>query len=77
MNFFWSIIIATHLISLIFLGLGLLRYLAYKRRNIFVESKYTLLFGVVGMNHMIVSYIVFVLVYTLGAILFVFYLSSL
>lgn len=77
MNFFWSIIIATHVISVIFLGLSLLRYFAYKKRNSIVETRFTMLFSFIKLNHVIVSYVGFVFVYTIVSILFILYLASL
>jgi hypothetical protein len=77
MNFFWSIIIATHVISVIFLGLSLLRYFAYKKRNTIIDTRFTMLFGFIKLNHVIVTYVGFVLAYTIAAILFILYLASL
>lgn len=77
MNLFWGIIIATHLVSLTFLGLALLRYFAYKRRNTIIENKYTKLFRVIRPDHVMVTYVGFVLFYTFGSVLLVLYLASL
>lgn len=77
MNFFWSIIIGVHVISVIFLGLSLLRYFAYKKRNIIIETKFSMLFGFVRLGHVVTAYVGFVFVYTVASILFILYLASL
>lgn len=77
MNIFWGIIIITHIVSLTFLGLAILRYFAYKKRNNIIENKYTLLFGFIRLEHMVIAYIAFVLAYTFGSTLLVYYLSTL
>ncbi len=77
MNIFWGIIILTHIVSLSFLGLAILRYFAYKKRNNIIENKYTLLFGFIRLEHVIIGYIAFVLAYTFGSTLLVYYLSTL
>lgn len=77
MNFFWGIIITTHLISLIFLGLALLRYFAYKKRNTIIETRYTMLFGFIKPDHVVITYSAFVLAYTFGSVMLIHYLFSL
>jgi hypothetical protein len=76
MSLFWPIIIITHICSLVFLGLSLLRYFAYKKRNTIIENKYTLLFGFVRLEHMVWMYVIFVLAYTVGTFLFIYYLMG-
>ncbi len=77
MNIFWGIIILTHIASLTFLGLAVLKYFAYKKRNNIIENRYTLLFGFIRLEHVIITYIAFVLAYTFGSTLLVYYLSTL
>ena len=77
MNLFWGTVIATHLVSLIFMGLALLRYFAYKKRNIIIENRYSMLFGFIRPDHVVVIYVGFVLAYTFGSVMLIYYLASL
>ncbi len=77
MNLFWGTIITTHMVSLIFMGLSLLRYLAYKKRNTIIENGYSMLLGFIRPDHVVMIYVGFVLLYTVGSMMLIFYLSSL
>lgn len=77
MNLFWGTIIITHMVSLIFMGLALLRYFAYKKRNTIIENRYSMLMGFIRPDHVVMIYVGFVLLYTVGSMMFIFYLSSL
>jgi len=59
------------------MGLALLRYLAYKKRNTIIENSYSMLLGFIRPDHVVMIYVGFVLAYTFGSVTFIFYLSSL
>lgn len=54
---FWSLFIAIHIASLIFLAISLLRLRDYMAKHSFEESKYTMLWGVVRLPHVVALYV--------------------
>lgn len=77
MNFVWGIVITIHALSFIFMATCLLRAFTFKKRNVFVESKYTLLFGFITIDYVLITYMFFTLLYAIGSMLLILYLSSL
>ena len=77
MSIVWVCTVIINVISLAFLGISLIRVFSYMRRNTFIETRYTMLFGFIQMKHLIFVYMMSVLVFMGGSFLFVSYLSSL
>lgn len=68
----WTIIIGIHICSLLFLGAYLRRLLSYARKYRMPESKYTLLFGWVNLNHIVVVYVIAAVLFVALSLTFLF-----
>lgn len=77
MNLVWGIVIAIHVVSFTVMAAGLMRTFAFRKRNLFIESKYTLLFGIMKIEHVVVTYVGFTVIYAIISFLMVYYLSTL
>jgi hypothetical protein len=76
MNLAWATIVFIQILSFLFMALCLLRTFSYKRRNKFVETKYSLLFTFMRLDHAIIIYIFFTVFYAVSSVLLVYYLAS-
>ena len=65
-----------NLLSLGFLGLCMIRLFGYVRRYRLPENRHTLLFGFIRLEHVVVMYLLFMSLLTLGSVLFISSLSS-
>ena len=71
MSFLWVTITIFHLISISFMGIVVMRLFAYVRRYKLNENHHTLLFGFIGIGHIVSLYIVIMAVFTVGSLVFV------
>ena len=70
----WAIIIGIHICSLLFMAVYIRRLLRYASKYRMPESKYTLLFGWVQLNHIVFAYIGAVGVFVAGSIVYLTFL---
>jgi hypothetical protein len=77
MRLVWAIVVLIHIVSFTFMALCLMRTFSYKQQNHFIESKYSLLFPVFRLDHVIIAYIVFVVIYAVSSIALIYYLAGL
>ena len=68
--------IILHSISVVFMGLCLIRLFNYSRRHKFQENNFTLLFGFISMQQMMLAYLVTVGVFVIGSMLIILSLMS-
>ena len=76
MGIIWTIIVGIHLCSLLFLTIYLQRVFHYIHRYKMPESRFTLLFGLIGLPHILFAYILTVAIFSLGTLLLVPLMSS-
>ena len=76
MTIAWIIIVTFHLISIGFLALAVKRLHSYSKRHKLEENRHTLLFGFMQVQHAMLLYIVFILVYATGSVFFINFLAS-
>ncbi len=60
-----------HAASILFLGLCLIRLFGYLRRHRLNETSHTLLFTFIKIEHVILAYIIFIAVFTVGSVLLI------
>ena len=77
MNIVWTSLILILLCSLIFLYANLGRARRLTKLFRLNESRYTLLFSIIGLKHILTLYVAFVLIYTVGSVYLILYLSAL
>jgi hypothetical protein len=76
MSFLWISLAVFHLISLLFMGLAIVRLFSYVRRYKLQENSHTLLFGVISIEHVVALYIIVVAIFTFTSMLLVQFIAS-
>ncbi len=71
MNIVLLTTVVLHTISIVFLGLCLIRIFGYTRRHRLAETHYTLLCGFIRLEHAVMAYIFMVAAFTVISTLFI------
>ncbi len=71
MNIMWFFTIIIHLLSVGFMGLCLMRLFGYTRRYRLKETHHTLLFRFIGLQHVVIAYIIAIAIFTMSSVFFI------